>query len=208
MVAFRGSGSRVVSRSTIERFRLSSRPAAPSSLAGVAAHPGGAEAASAGRAVDRRLLDCPNSGHLVARLAAAFVRKGQWAGRVAAGCFARRAEHRRAWPRASAIRAEGKRRAEAPPRASRASRCAHRINSARDFGGDPGRVRAPTASRSATGPDVVPSLGPELQRRRGAVPVCVRWANQARRVEIRDALPMLRGRIAKMCLADRLGLTP
>ena len=141
-------------------------------------------------------------------LAAPFVRKGQWAGRVAAGCFARRAEHRRAWPRASAIRAEGKRRAEAPPRASRASRCAHRINSARDFGGDPGRVRAPTASRSATGPDVVPSLGPELQRRRGAVPVCVRWANQARRVEIRDALPMLRGRIAKMCLADRLGLTP
>ena len=137
---------------------------------------------------NRRLLDCPNSGHLVARLAAAFVRKGQWAGRVAAGCFARRAEHRRAWPRASAIRAEGKRRAEAPPRASTASRVAHRINWARDFGGDPARVRAPTASRSATGLDVVPSLGPELQRRRGAVAVCVRWANQARRVEIRDAL--------------------
>jgi hypothetical protein len=52
-------------RSGHTRCSVSSRPAAPSSLAGVAAHQGERKPPSADRAVDRRLLDCTSTGSLV-----------------------------------------------------------------------------------------------------------------------------------------------
>ena len=58
--------------------------------------------------------ECPCGADGVGARAAVFVRKGQWAGRLAGGCFARRAEDRRAWRRASAIRPKGE-RGRSPP---------------------------------------------------------------------------------------------
>ena len=72
----------------------------------------------------------------------------------------------RAWRRASPIRPDGKRRAEAAPGASTASHCARDTNWARGRAGDPGRFPHLRLAEVRPVPTVVPSLVPSIRASR------------------------------------------
>ena len=122
---------RLCSPARTPRCRSPSRPAAPSSLAGVVAHPGAAEAASAGRAVDCRLLDC--------------TKKQRPRGRGARGCITPQAATLARLPLWAAT-------GSPPPKPGPASKCLQRPRVR--LTGAPRRARSGHRRRSrAGGPD-------------------------------------------------------